>query len=311
MPPIKACQETNPSAQLLSRTAGMNIHFNTSLYMNGNEVEQRLGKHAEVLIIGITLTYSQNTLEYTCGNPHPSQAVTVPIPMSQPTVLIETPFADAIAIIVAADELPEQTRRHWATSLRQIAKAMDKPLEVIPARLGAVRANLARLHHVPAGLTRKTLQNHKSNVKSALLWLARENRIPRHGAPLTPAWEELRTQIKDRFVRWRLSSFIRYCAANGIPPAEVDEITLERFLGYRAQSGRPADDRSGRKLVRAWNSTIGNVRRWPARRLTEPAVKPSTELPWAEFPEGFRRDVDHYLQGLMWWTAPAPSNEVP
>src|SRR6516225_9735211 len=218
--------------------------------------------------------------------------------MSQTPVLLETSFADAIAIIAASDELPKQTQRHWTTSLRQIAKALDKPLEVIPARLSALRADLAWLHHVPTGLTRKTLQNHKSNVKSALLWLAREKRIPRHGAPLTPAWEELRAQIKDRFVRWRLSAFMRFCSANGIAPAEVDEIIVERFKRYRAQSRMATDDSSGRRLVRAWNSNVGNIAGWPARRLRKPAVKPTTELPWAEFPEGFRRDVDQYLQGL-------------
>jgi hypothetical protein len=88
---------------------------------------------------------------------------------------------------VLASELPKQTQCHWTTSLRQIAKALDKPLEVIPARLTAIRADLAQLHHVPTRLTRKTLQNHKSNVKSALLWLAREKRIPKHGAALSPA----------------------------------------------------------------------------------------------------------------------------
>jgi hypothetical protein len=218
--------------------------------------------------------------------------------MSQTPVLLEPSFVDAIAIIAASDELPKQTRRHWTTALRQIAKALDKPLEVIPARLSAVRADLARLHHAPAGLTLKTLQNHKSNVRSALRWLAREKGIPEHGAPLTPAWEDLRTQIKDRFVRWRLSSFMRFCSSNGLAPAEVDELVVERFKGYRAQSGRPADDRSGRRLTRAWNSNVGNIRGWPAHRLREPAVKPTTDLPWEEFPEGFRRDVDRYLQGL-------------
>jgi hypothetical protein len=218
--------------------------------------------------------------------------------MSQTPLLIETSFADAIAIIAASDELPEQIRRHWTTSLRQIAKALDKPLEVIPARLTAIRADLAQLHHVPTGLTRKTLQNHKSNVKGALLWLVREKRIPRHGAPLTPAWEELRAQINDRFVRWRLSAFMRFCSANSMAPAEVDERVVDRFKGYRAQSGTPTDDASGRRLVRAWNSNVGIIRGWPTRHLTEPAVKPATELPWTQFPEGLRRDVDRYLQGL-------------
>src|SRR5215469_4841771 len=108
--------------------------------------------------------------------------------MSQTPVLIETSFADAIMIIKASGELPKQTQCHWATSLRQIAKALDKPPEVIPARLRAVRGDLARLHHAPTGLTLKTLRNHKSSVKSALLWLAREKRIPKHGAALSPAW---------------------------------------------------------------------------------------------------------------------------
>jgi integrase len=218
--------------------------------------------------------------------------------MSQTPLLIETSFADAIAIIAASDELLKQTQRHWTTSLRQVAKALDKPLEVIPARLTAIRTDLARLHHAPTGLTLKTLRNHKSNVKSALLWLAREKGIPRHGAPLTPAWEELRAQIKDRFVRWRLSSFMRFCSANGIAPPEVDELVVDRFKGYRAQSGTPTDDASGRRLVRAWNSSVGIIRGWPTRHLTEPAVKPTTELPWAQFPEGLRREVDRYLQGL-------------
>jgi site-specific recombinase XerC len=218
--------------------------------------------------------------------------------MSQTPVLIEASFVDAIAIIAASDELPEQTRRHWVTSLRQIAKALDKPLEVIPARLSAVRADLARLHHAPTGLTPKTLQNHKSNVRGALRWLARDKGIPEHGAPLTPAWEGLRARLKDRFVRWRLSSLMRFCSSNGIAPAEVDEIVVDRFRAYRAQSGTAADDRSGRRLVRAWNANVGKVRDWPARRLIEPAVKTLTEVPWAAFPEGFRRDVDQYLQGL-------------
>src|SRR6195256_5042324 len=157
--------------------------------------------------------------------------------MTETPVLIETSFADAIAIIAAAAELPEHTLRHWMTSLRQIAKALDKPLEVIPARYSAVRADLAQLHQVPAGLTAKTLQNHKSNAKSALLWLAREKGIPKHGAPLTPAWETLRAEIGDGVARSRVSSLMRFCSANQIAPVEVDEAVVDRFMGYRSQVG--------------------------------------------------------------------------
>jgi hypothetical protein len=35
--------------------------------------------------------------------------------MSEKPVLIEPSLADAIDIIVASEELPEQTRRHWSS----------------------------------------------------------------------------------------------------------------------------------------------------------------------------------------------------
>ena len=81
-------------------------------------------------------------------------------------------------------------KRHWTTSLRQFAKAIDRPLEVIPARYSAVRNELAKWHHAPSGLTPKTVMNHRSNTKRALLYLSQEKGIPEHGAPLTAEWEE-------------------------------------------------------------------------------------------------------------------------
>jgi hypothetical protein len=218
--------------------------------------------------------------------------------LRQSNKLSETSFADAIAIIATAGELREQTRRHWSTSLRQIAKALDKPLEVIPARYSAVRADLAQLHQVPAGLTAKTMQNHKSNAKSALLWLAREKGIPQHGAPLTPAWEELRAKVGDGVARSRLSSLMRFCSANQITPVEVDEAVVHRFIDYRSKTGMRAHDAFRRLLARAWNANVGKIQGWPARKLMEPPVKAAVELAWDEFPAGLQRDVDRYLQGL-------------
>src|ERR1700722_3046072 len=214
--------------------------------------------------------------------------------------LIETSFADAIAIIAASSELPEQSRRHWATSLRQIAKALDRPLEVIPARYSAVRDDLLNLHEVPAGLTAKTLQNHKSQVYAALLWLTREKGIPEHGAPLSPEWAALKDDISDPQVRWRLSSFWRYCSANNIKPSEVDEEEeiVERFLAYRTICGKPSDAAFRRLMARAWNGNIGKIARWPTTRLFEPPVKSAVEIPSSDFAEGLRRDRDAYLARL-------------
>jgi hypothetical protein len=218
--------------------------------------------------------------------------------MVENSSLIEPSFADAIGIIACAAELPEAKRRHWATSLRQIAKLLDKPLELIPARYSAVRADLLHLHHAPSGLTAKTLQNHKSNAKAALLWLAREKGIPEHGAPLSPAWAELRAKIKGGVARSRLSSFMRFSSANNAVPTDVDETVVDRFSEYRLHCGKPVDDAFRRLLACAWNENVGIIPGWPSRRLAEPAVKAAVDIAWEAFPAGLHRDLDRYLRGL-------------
>jgi hypothetical protein len=54
--------------------AGITVHCYTSVYINENVVERRLGTNVEVYARSITLTLSQIDLLYTCSNPHPSQA---------------------------------------------------------------------------------------------------------------------------------------------------------------------------------------------------------------------------------------------
>jgi len=218
--------------------------------------------------------------------------------MRENVVLIEQSFADAIAMIAAAEELPEEKRRHWMTSMRQVAKAWGKPPEVIPARYSAVRADLINLHEVPAGLTAKTLQNHKSNTKSALLYLAREKGVPEYGAPLMEEWETLKAKVNGSLVRHRLSSFMRFCSANGVRPAEVTESVVERFIDYRSRCGKPADTAFRRIMARAWNANVGAITGWPDIKLVEPPVKTTVEIAWSDFPDGLRQDVERYLEGL-------------
>ena len=220
------------------------------------------------------------------------------IPMTQNPVLLEPSFADAIGIIAASRELPEQTRRHFATSLRRTAKALDRPLELIPARYSAISKDLAHLHEVPAGLTAKTLRNHKSNVKGALLWLAREKDVPRHGAPLTPPWEALRVGIGNSRTRHRLSPLMRYCSAKPLTPTDVAEPVVDLFLDYRRRCGMRADGAFRRSMARAWNSNVGVVRGWPTRRLVEPPAKTRVEIPWERFPQGLRRNIEQHLESL-------------
>src|SRR5262249_527797 len=95
-----------------------------------------------------------------------------------------------------------------------------------------------------------------------------------------------------------LSSLMRFCSANSIASGEVDEAIVDRFMDYRSQTGKPADDAFRRLLARAWNANVGRIRGWPARQFMEPPVKAAVDVAWEEFPEGLRREVDRYLESL-------------
>src|SRR5438105_12828580 len=146
--------------------------------------------------------------------------------MSEPA-LLEASFADVAGAIEAATDLPARTRSQWLCSLRQIAKAMDKPWDIIPARWTAARFAIGRLHHARVGANPKTLANHKSNVRAALLWFGNEKGLPSRGMPFTAEWVDLRKKLIDTRSRSVLSSLMRYCAAQGIAPGAIDEAVLD------------------------------------------------------------------------------------
>ena len=211
--------------------------------------------------------------------------------------LVEASFLDVIAAIERDAELPDQTPQHWVCSLRQIAKGLDRPAEVIPARWMAVRLSIVQLHHARIKVAAKTLSNHKSNVKAALRWFADEYDIPQHGARLRPDWARYYEAVDKRIWK-RISNFARFCAARGIGPSEVDDETFAIYWRYRAETtGLATHNTMKRFIVRAWNACAATTIGLQLERLTEPPLK-IPEPAWEKFPPTLRREIDGYLDGL-------------
>ena len=216
--------------------------------------------------------------------------------MTLTTTLLEPSFADLIADIERAPALPEQTRRHWACSLRQTAKWLDRPAAVIPARWQAVRVSIGQLHHARVGVTPKTLCNHKANAKAALRWYANEQGLPQRGPRLSPEWARLLDGL-EKPIRQRLYNFSRYCSARGIGASEVDDGVFGRYWDFRAETtGLATHNGMKRFVVRAWNSAA-KTDAWVLRPLTEPPIK-TAEPAWEKFPARLRREIDDHLAGF-------------
>jgi integrase len=214
--------------------------------------------------------------------------------------LLEPSFAEAITAIEAAHDLSEQQRRHWVCSLRQVAKWLDRPVRTIPARWTSIRLPVERLHHVPLGVTAKTVANHKANVRASLRWFGKRHDVPARGVPLSPDWAKLRDDIGDRGRRARLYALMRYCSGRGIAPNLVEGTVIDAHFRYRSETTNLAVNDAARRLVaRSWNACIGQVEGWPTNRLFEPPVKAKEGPAWENFRLGLRKEIEAYLCGLQ------------
>jgi len=119
------------------------------------------------------------------------------------------------------------------------------------------------LHHVPLDWVAKTLANHRSNAKAALIWFAREKDVLQHGVALSPAWDCLRVQLTDPSTRYRLMPLMRFCSGVDIQPEAVDEAVIDRYMDHRARTTTRASDAASRRiLARLWNAGIGKIDGW-------------------------------------------------
>jgi hypothetical protein len=89
--------------------------------------------------------------------------------------LLEPSLADAISLIKNDTSLGPAKKTQWLCSIRRIARCIDRPLEMLPARIMALRHPVGRLNAARLGISQKTLANHKSNLKAAL------NHLSNHG----------------------------------------------------------------------------------------------------------------------------------
>lgn len=213
--------------------------------------------------------------------------------------LLEMSWAHAVQAIDASD-LPSEKRSHWTCSLRRIAKALDRPLETLPARWTSVRPPMSRLHSARVGLTPKTLSNHKANVKAALAWLSAEHDLPVRGTPLLPFWAALWDGISDKGLRARLYGLMRFASAQQLAPDHINDEVIAAYLSYRATASNLASGIAAhRSIARSWNRCANEVEGWPQHQLTEPALPLSAAgADWQDLSEGLRQDLQSYLGSL-------------
>jgi integrase len=212
----------------------------------------------------------------------------------------EPSFADAIAAIEASADLDIITRRHWATSLRALARYLDLPPESIPARVLAIQHRVSRLHPAQLGVNPKTFANHRANAKAALNWFGRVAHGSARKAPMAAEYRSSLAKVSNRHARDILSPFFRYLSGLGVLLITVTDANVADYVRFRNETGfNPFKTIDQRKLVRAWNAAAISVAGWPNVILAEaPRVATHTGPAWESFPATLRADIDAYCAKL-------------
>ena len=212
----------------------------------------------------------------------------------------EPSFADAMAAIDKAEDLSPTQKRHWLTSLRQMARYLDRPLSLIPTRIAAIAEAVKKLHPARLSVNPKTFINHRANARAALLWFNRQQPDFGRKAPMDPRYRSLLSQVEDRYAKDVLSPFFRFLSAHDTQPYDVGDEHAEAFQVYRRETSFGKVKRSQlRSLVRYWNSGAARIPAWPQITLTEPPYDKGFTGPAVEdFPLGLRNDIDAYCERI-------------
>jgi hypothetical protein len=196
-----------------------------------------------------------------------------------PFAAANTPsFRDLLDRVIADEQLDPKRKAHLQSAIKAAGRWLGIDLTAIPAHPQYLREQFAGLHAAAAGVSRKRLQN----VRSELAFT-----FDRYGlggrrsylAPLSTAAQELYDRLPGKYTQCALSRFLHFISARGITPDQVSDAVAEDFLAALERHSSIKDPRTTHKnACRAWNQARAQVRGWPDVKLTEPCYKKSYGL---------------------------------
>lgn len=229
-------------------------------------------------------------------------ALPLPFPASKPPSAIQrgghvpTAIEALNAIESWTDQLPSR-RKNLASAIRRLCKVMGSRPELLRLDPHACLATLDKVSPTGLGVTPKTLNNIRAEVRCVLRRL-KLLAPPRKREPITDvAWSSLVALLPARFHPHRLVAFMGYCGAEGIAPDQVTSATLEAYLRHRLDTRGGGQERAhARHVAGQWNKMAGVVPGWPGVTL-ELAPDPSRAhaIPYTTYPAPLQEEVQGFL----------------
>ena len=167
-----------------------------------------------------------------------------------------------------------------------------------PAQAPHLRELLCRIRPAAHGVTAKSYSNLRSLLGAAVQLAGVIDPLGRGTARRHLEWGTLLEAIAgDQRLSNGLAALANWCAGQDIPPGEVSDTVVQRFLAWlEARTLYPNPRDLVRRVPKLWNEASMKFDSWPATKLTILSFKaPSKHRQWSELTISFEQDAAAYL----------------
>ncbi|SLN75011.1 site-specific tyrosine recombinase XerC [Roseivivax jejudonensis] len=218
------------------------------------------------------------------------------VPAGTPT------FQDLIDKVTEQASFFPDRQRDMVSGLKRVAEVLGLPPGDVPADGRWLQPRLADIRPARIGITDKTWQNLRSNVRAAMAECGIVERRFRRLEDLDETWKALWTEVLalgDPTLPTALLRFVHFLNARGTVPDLVSEADAEAYREAVAINEISKDPETAyRAAVNGWNLARQRVPGWPDTILTLPSRQTTIRLEIETFPESFRVDLDTLLARL-------------
>jgi integrase len=218
---------------------------------------------------------------------------------------VKTPSSEVVApatlaTVLAALEPPGAlagTRlRDMRSAVTRVADLLGNEPVAIALDMESIRAALAGISPLAAGMTAKRFANIKSDFVAAVKASGVKPIFVPFKKSLSPEWEDLFKRLSGRRAHIGLSRLGRHASAKGIGPKDVNDAVITGFISEVRQGSLHRNPNALYRLVTLiWNEAATDPS-LGLQLVTVPSFRgPPKRVDWALLRPEFKEDADEYL----------------
>jgi integrase len=213
----------------------------------------------------------------------------------------ELTLADVDRTIRARSDLAQTRMRDLLSAVRRVSKIVNRELEEIRLDPHELRHLLTPGRPGTEHLSRKGLQNLRSDLAAAIAVSALRPLLRTAKATINPAWAACRALVTDKGNRAALYRFSAFCSARGIPPEGVnDDLIAEYAAALQNESLVRHPDKTLKMAVWGWNKACATISGFPGTAVSGFRVgREPKRVSLAAFPKCLRDEIERYLDQCL------------